>query len=78
MNDDRDLIEINSKVKVEELINHINNKEIICNKFKFSPYELRNYFFERLNINVAEFEKNGIFMTKLEKCIFRKAIGILS
>ncbi len=67
MNDDRDLIEINSKVKVEELINHINNKEIICNKFKFSPYELRNYFFERLNINVAEFEKKWYIYDEIRK-----------
>lgn len=42
MEEDRDLIIIDGEEKLNDLISDIKNGVVICDKFRFSPYELRD------------------------------------
>lgn len=57
MDEDKKIIIIDSEEKLKYLISCIRNKEIVCAKFRFKPYELRNKLLKELEIDVNEFEK---------------------
>ncbi len=57
MEEDRDLIIIDGEEKLNDLISDIKNGVVICDKFRFSPYELRDKLLQALNIKISEFEK---------------------
>lgn len=57
MEEDRDLIIIDGEEKLNDLISDIKNGVVLCDKFRFSPYELRDKLLQALNIKISEFEK---------------------
>ncbi len=64
----RDLIIIDNKEKLNSLICAIKNREIVCDKIRFTSHELRDELLCELNIDIHEFEKK-YFLYDSEKKI---------
>lgn len=56
-NIDKDLIIINNVQILARLVDDVNNNKIICDKFWFEPYELRNILFKKLGIDISKFDE---------------------